>query len=71
MAKSQMKYLVRAWNKELKQPEWKLSDRRRRRDCAREFAAISVAACAEWSITVDCQDAADDAVAEEVSDWNA
>ncbi|EJQ5670104.1 hypothetical protein NZQ04_001300 [Salmonella enterica] len=69
--KSQMKYFVRAWNKELKQPEWVMGDRKKRKDCAREFAAISVAACVEWGITVDCQYAADDAVAEEVSDWNA
>ncbi len=70
MSKSQIKYLVRAWNKELKQSEWMMGDRKKRKNHAREFAAISVAACAEWGITVDCQDAADDAVAEEVSDWN-
>ncbi|MGY6357011.1 hypothetical protein [Citrobacter amalonaticus] len=71
MAKSQMKYFVRAWNKELKKPEWMMGDRRRRKDCAREFAAISVAACVEWGITVDCQDSADYGVLEELMDWSA
>ncbi|ELM5539971.1 hypothetical protein Q2534_001344 [Salmonella enterica] len=68
MAKTQMKYLVRAWKKELKKPEWNMGSRKQRKACARNFAAISAAGCAEWCISVGCQDDADDVVAEEICD---
>ena len=48
-----------------------MGSRKQRKACARNFAAISAAGCAEWCISVGCQDDADDVVAEEISDWNA
>lgn len=46
MAKSAMKYMVRAWNKELKKPEWQETMRVRshRKAWARLFAASNIEA---------------------------
>ena len=71
MAKSAMKYLVRAWNKELKKSEWCMGSRKHRKSCARDWAAITAAAAEAWHEPIDCQDAADEAVAEDVSNWGA
>lgn len=67
MAKSAMKYLVRAWNKELKNPEWNMGSRKHRKDCARNWASVTLGAVE----SVNSQDAADEAVAEDVSNWDA
>lgn len=71
MAKSAMKYMVRSWNKELKKPEWRMGSRKHRKSCARDWAAITSAAADAWHESIDCQDAADEAVAEDVSNWDA
>lgn len=71
MSKSAMKYMVRAWNKELKRPEWGMGSRKHRKACARNWAAVTVEGVKLWHEAVDCQDAADEAVAEEVSNWGA
>lgn len=71
MAKSAMGYMVRAWNKELKQPEWEMGNRKHRKACARNWAAATVSGVESWHEVVDSQDAADEAVAEDVSNWNA
>lgn len=70
MTKSAMKFMVRAWNKELKQPEWGMGNRKHCKACARNWAAVTVAAAEAWHEPIDCQDAADEAVAEDVSNWN-
>lgn len=71
MAKSAMKYLVRAWNKELKNPAWRMGSRKHRKDCARNWASTTAEAVHEWGWPIDSQDAADEAVAEDVSNWDA
>lgn len=43
MAKSPMKYMLRAWNKELKGPEWGMGNRKHRKACARSWAATIIA----------------------------
>lgn len=70
MAKAAMKYLVRAWNKELKKPEWGMGSRKHRKDCARNWASVTLGAVESWHEVVDSQDSADEAVAEDVSNWN-
>ncbi|MEB2478229.1 hypothetical protein QMM96_22625 [Citrobacter freundii] len=70
MAKSALKYLVRAWNKELKLPEWKMGRRKHRKACARGWAKATSSAAVEWGEPIDCQDAADEVVREDVSNWN-
>lgn len=71
MTKSPMKYIVRAWNKELKKPVWRMGSRKHRKDCARNWASVTVASAGAWHEVIDRQDAADEAVAEEVSNWDA
>lgn len=71
MTKSALKYLVRAWTKELKKPEWGMGSRQHRKACARNWAHITLAAVIAWHEVIDCQDAADEAVAEDVSNWDA
>lgn len=71
MSKSPMKFMVRAWNKELKDPAWRMGSRKHRKACARNWAAVTVAATESWHEVIDCQDAADEAVAEDVSNWDA
>ncbi|MEF4800012.1 hypothetical protein U9687_00600 [Escherichia coli] len=71
MTKSPMKFMVRAWNKELKDPAWRMGNRKHRKACARNWAAVTVAAAEAWHEVIDCQDAADEAVAEDISNWNA
>lgn len=71
MSKSSMKYTVRAWNKELKKPEWGMGSRKHRKACARNWAAATVAGVESWHEVIDCQNAADEAVAEDVSNWDA
>lgn len=70
MPKSAMKYMVRAWNKELKKPEWMMRNRKHRKSCARDWAAITVAGVESCHEVVDSQDSADEAVAEDVSNWD-
>lgn len=71
MAKSAMKYMVRAWNKELKKTEWGMGSRKHRKDCARNYAVATAEAAQEWDWPIDSQDAADEAVAEDVSNWDS
>lgn len=71
MAKSAMKYLVRAWNKELKNPAWRMGSRKQRKACARNWASTTAEAAKDWDWPIDSQDAADEAVAEDVSNWDA
>ncbi|ENH9678130.1 hypothetical protein EKO00_21820 [Enterobacter roggenkampii] len=71
MSKSPMKYMVRAWNKELKNPAWGMGSRKHRKDCARNWASVTAAAAESWHEVIDSQDAADEAVAEDVSNWDA
>ncbi|KAB8312261.1 hypothetical protein EH228_08750 [Erwinia endophytica] len=66
MSKSAMKYMVRAWNKELKKPEWMMGNKKHRRACARDFAATSI----ELDSDIINQDVADDRLNEELLDWN-
>ena len=70
MAKSAMKFLVRAWDKELKNPVWCMGSRKHRKDCARNWASTTASAAEDWSWPIDSQDAADEAVAEDVSNWD-
>lgn len=65
MAKSMMGTMVRAWNKELKSPEWQMGNKKRRKAFARELAAASL------EMDNDVLDAveAEIRVQEEVSDW--
>ncbi|MBV7404343.1 hypothetical protein [Enterobacter sp. ENT03] len=65
MAKSRMKYMLRAWNKELRLPHWSMGNRKHRKACARDFAAASV----EGSEPITCQADADDHLAEELTYW--
>lgn len=66
MTKSPMKYMVRAWNKELKKPEWGMGSRKHRKACARDFAGASI----ESESTIPDQDEADYILTEELTYWN-
>lgn len=65
MAKSPMKFMLRAWNKELKNPEWGMGSRKHRKACARDWAVASI----EIDADIHDQAEADDRLAEELSDW--
>ncbi|EKW1653936.1 hypothetical protein [Citrobacter sp. wls712] len=65
MAKTAMKFMVRAWNKELKKPEWGMGSRKHRKDCARDFAGASI----ETDADIPNQAEADDRLAEELTYW--
>ncbi|MDU1091920.1 MAG: hypothetical protein E7A42_19475 [Leclercia adecarboxylata] len=65
MAKSPMKLMLRAWNKELKNPEWGMSNRKHRKACARDFAGASI----ETDADIPNQAEADDRLAEELTYW--
>lgn len=65
MSKSPMKYMVRAWNKELKNPAWEMGNRRHRKACAREWAGASI----EVDGDIQDQAEADDRLEEELRDW--
>ncbi|HHR1376799.1 TPA: hypothetical protein ACS3HB_004135 [Citrobacter freundii] len=65
MAKTAMKFMVRAWNKELKKPEWGMGSRKHRKDCARDFAGASI----ETDADIPNQAEADDCLAEELTYW--
>ena len=58
MSKSPMKLMLRAWNKELKNPEWGMA-------CARDFAGASI----ETDADIPNQAEADDRLAEELTYW--
>jgi hypothetical protein len=65
MIKSPMKYFVRAWDKELK--TWPgMKARKHRKSCARDFASASAEIVAD---EINCQQDADDLVAEELTYW--
>lgn len=66
MAKSAMKLMVRAWNKELKNPEWGMGSRKHRKACARDWAGASV----ENDPRIADQDEADYMLTEELTYWN-
>lgn len=65
MAKSPMKLMLRAWNKELKNPEWCMGYRKHRKACARDFAGASI----ETDADIPNQAEADDRLAEELTYW--
>lgn len=65
MAKSALKYMVRAWNKELKNPEWRMGSRKHRKACARSWAGASI----ESDPGITDQASADDVLAEELTYW--
>ncbi|EMK5854200.1 hypothetical protein V9I00_002081 [Salmonella enterica] len=65
MAKSPMKLMLRAWNKELKNPEWAMGNRKHRKACARDFAGASI----ETDADIPNQAEADDRLAEELTYW--
>ena len=60
-----MKYMVRAWNKELKNPEWGMGSRKHRKACARDWAGASI----ENDPGITDQASADDVLAEELTYW--
>lgn len=64
--KSAMKFMVRAWNKELKKPGWGMGGRKHRKACARDFAGASI----EINNDISDQAAADDSLTEELTYWN-
>lgn len=65
MSKSPMKYLVRAWDKELK--TWTgMRARKHRKSCARDWAGASAESVTD---KITCQQDADDLVAEELTYW--
>ncbi|EPJ9743114.1 hypothetical protein LQE22_004291 [Klebsiella oxytoca] len=66
MSKSAMRYMVRAWNKELKKPEWRMKNRKHRKACARDFAGASI----ETEDDIKDQDEADYLLVEELTYWN-
>ncbi|QRG80911.1 hypothetical protein [Citrobacter sp. R56] len=66
MAKSPMKFMLRAWNKELKNPGWGMGNRKHRKACARDWAGASI----EIDADIHDQAEADDRLAEELTDWN-
>lgn len=61
-----MKLMLRAWNKELKNPEWGMGNRKHRKACARDFAGVSI----ETDADIPNQAEADDRLAEELTYWN-
>ncbi|MCX8980085.1 hypothetical protein NLN92_18950 [Citrobacter portucalensis] len=63
--KSQMKRMVRAWKKELKDPRWDIKSRKKRADLARDWASASI----ESADPFTCQQDADDWLNEELLDW--
>lgn len=65
MSKSPMKLMRRAWNKELKNPEWGMGNRKHRKACARDFAGASI----ETDADIPNQAEADDRLAEELTYW--
>ncbi|HIC6634063.1 TPA: hypothetical protein ACW331_000838 [Salmonella enterica subsp. enterica] len=65
MSKSPMKLMLRAWNKELKNPEWGMGNRKHRKACARYFAGASI----ETDADIPNQAEADDRLAEELTYW--
>ena len=65
MAKLPMKLMLRAWNKELKNPEWGMGNRKHRKACARDFAGASI----ETDADIPNQAEADDRLAEELTYW--
>ncbi len=65
MNKSAMRYMVRAWKKELKKPEWDMRSRRHRNACARDFAGASI----ETENDIHCQQDADYQLEEELTYW--
>lgn len=65
MAKSPMKLMLRAWNKELKNPEWGMGSRKHRKSCARNWAGASI----ETDADIPNQAEADDRLAEELTYW--
>ena len=65
MSKSPMKLMLRAWNKELKNPEWGMSNSKHRKACARDFAGASI----ETDADIPNQAEADDRLAEELTYW--
>lgn len=65
MAKSPMKLMLRAWNKELKNPEWGMGSRKHRKACARNWAGASI----ETDADIPNQAEADDRLAEELTYW--
>ncbi len=66
MNKSAMRFMVRAWKKELKKPEWQMGSRRHRNACARDLAGASVECFGDEVVD---QASADDLLAEELTDW--
>lgn len=65
MSKSPMKLMLQAWNKELKNPEWGMGNRKHRKACARDFAGASI----ETDADIPNQAEADDRLAEELTYW--
>ncbi|HAL1221933.1 hypothetical protein ACUOHR_09400 [Escherichia coli] len=65
MSKSPMKLMLRAWNKELKNPEWGMGNRKHRKACSRDFAGASI----ETDADIPNQAEADDRLAEELTYW--
>ncbi|HCB1850942.1 TPA: hypothetical protein MYQ28_001163 [Citrobacter freundii] len=65
MAKSPMKLMLRAWNKELKNPEWGMGNSKHRKACARDFAGASI----ETDADIPNQTEADYRLAEELTYW--
>lgn len=65
MMKSPMKLMLRAWNKELKNPVWGMGNRKHRKACARDFAGASI----ETDAGIPNQAEADDRLAEELTYW--
>ncbi|MBA8129402.1 MULTISPECIES: hypothetical protein [Citrobacter] len=65
MAKSPRKLMLRAWNKELRNPEWGMGNRKHRKACARDFAGASI----ETDVDIPNQAEADDRLAEELTYW--
>lgn len=66
MSKSAMKFMVRAWNKELKKPEWGMGNRKHRKACARDFAGASIECFPE----IGDQAEADASLEEELTYWD-
>lgn len=60
-----MGLMVRAWNKELKSPEWRFGNKKKRKAFARELAAASLETDNDVLDAVE----AEFRVQEEVSDW--
>lgn len=65
MSKSPMKLMLRAWNKELKNPEWGMGNRKHRKVCPRDFAGASI----ETDADIPNQAEADDRLTEELTYW--